>query len=160
MKTIDRANRLTALVFFVVAVIFPSSSFADDVDDVMAVVQQYGDLEGDLEAQANLMRSDRVHIVGGNRQTDQAKNREIQLATRNREEALNGGKTGYITTIEDLDVSIHGDVAVASFKQWWNIYPTGQEAILSTPAWLTLVLVKDGSGWFIKHTHASPVSGN
>jgi ketosteroid isomerase-like protein len=106
------------------------------------------------------MRSDRVHIVGGNRQTNQAKNREIQLATRNREEALNGGKTGYITTIEDLDVSIHGDVAVASFKQWWNIYPTGQEAILSTPAWLTLVLVKDGLGWFIKHTHASPVSGD
>ena len=160
MKTIDRANRLTALVFFVVAVIFSSISFADDADDVMAVIQQYGDLEGDLEAQANLMRSDRVHIVGGNRQTNQAKNREIQLATRSRQEALNGGKTEYITTIEDLDVSIHGDVAVASFKQWWNIYPAGQEAILSTPAWLTLVLVKDGSGWFIKHTHASPVSVN
>ena len=160
MKTIDRVNRLTALVFAVFAVIFSSISFADDADDVMAVIQQYGDLEGDLEAQANLMRSDRVHIVGGNRQTNQAKNREIQLATRNREESLNGGKTEYITTIEDLDVSIHGDVAVASFKQWWNIYPTGQEAILSTPAWLTLVLVKDGSGWFIKHTHASPVSGN
>ena len=160
MKTIDRANRLMALVFAVFAVIFSSISFADDADDVMAVIQQYGDLEGDLEAQANLMRSDRVHIVGGNRQTNQAKNREIQLATRNRQEALNGGKTEYITTIEDLDVSIHGDVAVASFKQWWNIYPTGQEAILSTPAWLTLVLVKDGSGWFIKHTHASPVSVN
>jgi len=160
MKTIDLANCLTALVFFMFAVIFSSSSFADDADDVMAVIQQYGDLEGDLEAQANLMRSDRVHIVGGNRQTNQAKNREIQLATRNRQEALNGGKTQYITTIEDLDVSIHGDVAVASFKQWWNIYPTGQEAILSTPAWLTLVLVKDGSGWFIKHTHASPVSVN
>ena len=160
MKTIDRANRLMALVFAVFAVIFSSISFADDADDVMAVIQQYGDLEGDLEAQANLMRSDRVHIVGGNRQTNQAKNREIQLATRSRQEALNGGKTEYITTIEDLDVSIHGDVAVASFKQWWNIYPTGQEAILSTPAWLTLVLVKDGSGWFIKHTHASPVSVN
>ena len=160
MKTIDLANCLTGLVFFMFAVIFSSSSFADDADDVMAVIQQYGDLEGDLEAQANLMRSDRVHIVGGNRQTNQAKNREIQLATRNRQEALNGGKTEYITTIEDVDVSVHGDVAVASFKQWWNIYPTGQEAILSTPAWLTLVLVKDGSGWFIKHTHASPVSVN
>ena len=160
MKTIDLANCLTALVFFMFAVIFSSSSFADDEDDVMAVIQQYGDLEGDLEAQANLMRSDRVHIVGGNRQTNQAKNREIQLATRNRQEALNGGKTEYITTIEDVDVSVHGDVAVASFKQWWNIYPVGQEAILSTPTWLTLVLVKDGSGWFIKHTHASPVSGN
>ena len=159
MKTIDRANCLATLIFLMAGVVLPFSTFADDVDDVMAVIQQYGDLEGDLEAQANLMRSDRVHIVGGNRQTNQAKNREIQLATRNREEALNGGKTGYITTIEDLDVSIHGDVAVASFKQWWNIYPTGQEAILSTPAWLTLVLVKDGSGWFIKHTHASPVSG-
>ena len=160
MKTIDRANRLTALLFSVFAVTFSSISFADDADDVMAVIQQYGDLEGDLEAQANLMRSDRVHIVGGNRQTNQAKNREIQLATRNREESLNGGKTEYITTIEDLDVSIHGDVAVASFKQWWNIYPTGEEAILSTPAWLTLVLVKDASGWFIKPTHASPVSGD
>ncbi len=160
MRTIDRANCLTALVFFMFAVIFSSSSFADDADDVMAVIQQYGDLEGDLEAQANLMRSDRVHIVGGNRQTNQAKNREIQLATRNRQEALNGGKTEYITTIEDVDVSVHRDVAVASFKQWWNIYPAGQEAILSTPAWLTLVLVKDGSGWFIKHTHASPVSVN
>ena len=160
MKTIDRANRLMALVFAVFAVIFSSISFADDADDVMAVIQQYGDLEGDLEAQANLMRSDRVHIVGGNRQTNQAKNREIQLATRNRQEALNGGKTEYITTIEDVAVSVHGDVAVASFKQWWNIYPAGQEAILSAPAWLTLVLVKDGSGWFIKHTHASPVSVN
>jgi ketosteroid isomerase-like protein len=160
MKTIDRANYLATLIFLMAGVVLPSSAFADDIDDVMAVIQQYGDLEGDLEAQANLMRSDRVHIVGGNRQTNQAKNREIQLATRNREESLNGGKTEYITTIEDLDVSIHGDVAVASFKQWWNIYPTGQEAILSTPAWLTLVLVKDGSGWFIKHTHASPVSGN
>ena len=160
MKTIDRANRLMALVFAVFAVIFSSISFADDADDVMAVIQQYGDLEGDLEAQANLMRSDRVHIVGGNRQTNQAKNREIQLATRNRQEALNGGKTEYITTIEDVDVSVHGDVAVASFKQWWNIYPAEQEAILSAPTWLTLVLVKDGSGWFIKHTHASPVSVN
>ena len=160
MKTIDRANYLARLIFLMAGVVLPPSAFADDVDDVMAVIQQYGDLEGDLEAQANLMRSDRVHIVGGNRQTNQAKNREIQLATRNREESLNGGKTEYITTIEDLDVSIHGDVAVASFKQWWNIYPTGEEAILSTPAWLTLVLVKDGSGWFIKHTHASPVSGN
>jgi ketosteroid isomerase-like protein len=160
MKTIDRANCVATLIFLMAGVVLPSSAFADDIDDVMAVIQQYGDLEGDLEAQANLMRSDRVHIVGGNRQTNQAKNREIQLATRNREESLNGGKTEYITTIEDLDVSIHGDVAVASFKQWWNIYPTGQEAVLSTPTWLTLVLVKDGSGWFIKHTHASPVSGN
>ena len=160
MKSIDRASYLTALMLVMAGITLSPNTFADDADDVMAVIQQYGDLEGDLEAQANLMRSDRVHIVGGNRQTNQAKNREIQLATRNREESLNGGKTEYITTIEDLDVSIHGDVAIASFKQWWNIYPTDQEAILSTPTWLTLVLVKDGSGWFIKHTHASPVSGN
>ena len=160
MKCIDQASYFAALIFALVGLVFSSSAFADDRDDVMVVIQQYGDLEGDLEAQANLMRSDRVHIVGGNRQTNQAKNREIQLATRNREESLNGGKTEYITTIEDLDVSIHGAVAVASFKQWWNIYPNDQEAILSTPTWLTLVLVKDGSGWFIKHTHASPVSGN
>lgn len=159
MNSSNQASYFMGLVFALVGVVFSSSAFADDLDDVMVVIQQYGDLEGDLEAQANLMRSDRVHIVGGNRQTNQAKNREIQLATRNRQEALSGGKTEYITTIEDLDVSIHGDVAVASFKQWWNIYPANQEAIVSDPTWLTLVLVKEGSGWFIKHTHASPVSG-
>jgi hypothetical protein len=75
-------------------------AFADDEDDVLAIVHQYGDLENDLEAQAKLMRSDRIYITGGMRQTDEAKNMANQFASRNAGEALNGGKTEFVTTIE------------------------------------------------------------
>ena len=38
-----------------------------------------------------------------------------EIAGRAANESLNGGKTKFITTIEDPIVSIHGSVAVASF---------------------------------------------
>jgi len=160
MKTIDRANCLATLIFLMAGVVLPFSTFADDVDDVMAVIQQYGDLENDLEAQARLMRSDRVYITQGLRQTDEAKNMANQIAGRKAGESLNGGKTEFVTTIEGVDISIHGDVAIASFVRWWNIYPHNQASNTSPPTWVTLVLIKERSGWFIKHTHQSPVSGS
>ena len=57
-------------------------------------------------------------------------------------------------------VSIHGDVAVASFVRWWNIYPHNQASNTSPPTWVTLVLIKESSGWLIKHTHQSLLLGN
>ena len=36
--------------------VMPFGLLADDMDDVMAVIEAYGDLEGDLAAQAELMR--------------------------------------------------------------------------------------------------------
>jgi len=160
MLNLERGSRLTTLIIVLAGLIFAPIAFADDEDDVLAIVHQYGELENDLEAQAKLMRSDRIFIAGGMRQTDEAKNMANQIAGRNANEALSGGKTKFITTIEGPLVSIHGDVAVASFVRWWNIYPHNQAPIIDAPTWVTLVLIKERAGWRIKHTHVSPVSGN
>lgn len=160
MMNIERGKRLIVLVFTLAGLTVAPNGFADDTSDVMAIVYKYGDLENDLEAQAKLMRSDRIYITGGIRQTDEAKNMANQIAGRNASESMNGGKTEFITTIEDAVVSIHGDVAVASFLRWWNIYPNNQASNTSPPTWVTLVLIKERSGWLIKHTHQSPLRGN
>ena len=160
MLNLERGSRLTTLIIILAGLIFVPNIFADDADDVMAMVYQYGDLENDLEAQAKLMRSDRIFIANGLRQTDEAKNMANQIAGRKAGEALNGGKTKITTTIEGAVVSIHGDVAVASFVRWWNVYPHNQASDTSPLTWVTLVLIKESSGWLIKHTHQSPVLGD
>lgn len=139
--------------------VMPLDLLADDMDDVMAVIEAYGNLEGDLAAQAELMHPDRVYITGGMRQTNESLNMRNQIATREAQEALNGGKTEFVTTIEDADISIHGDVAIASFVRWWNVYPANQAPVLGAPTWVSLVLIKEGSDWLIKHTHQLPVRG-
>ena len=160
MMNIERISHLFTVAFVLACLTFPPNSFADDASDVMEVIQQYGDLENDLEAQAKLMRSDRVYITGGIRQTDEAKNMANQIAGRKAGESMRGGKTEFITTIEDAIVSIHGDVAVASFVRWWNVYPHNQASNTSPPTLVSLVLIKERSGWLIKHTHQSPLLGN
>ena len=141
-----------------ILLIMPLSILADDAEDVMEVIKAYGDLEGDLSAQAGLMHPDRVYITQM-RQTNESLNMRNQIATREAQEALNGGKTEFVTTIEDVDISIHGDVAIASFVRWWNVYPANQAPVLGAPTWVSLVLIKEGSNWLIKHTHQSPVRG-
>jgi len=160
MWNLERGSRLTTSILVMAGLVFAPAAFADDEDDVLAIVYQYGDLENDLEAQANLMRPDRVYITGGLRQTDEAKNMANQIAGRKAGEALNGGKTKFVTTIEGPLVSIHGDVAIASFVRWWNVYPHNQAPVASAPTWVTLVLIKERSEWLIKHTHQSPLRGN
>ena len=143
-----------------ILLVAPVTASADDKSDVLDIVERYGDLENDLEAQSRLMHPDRIYITGGLRQTDEAKNMINQITGREANESLNGGKTKFITTIEDPIVSIHGNVAVASFVRWWNVYPNGKTPNQSAPTWVTLVLVKDQSDWLISHTHQSPVRGN
>ena len=152
-------SRLGTLIVLA-GLMFAPYAFADDKDDILAVVQQYGDLEGDLAAQAKLMRDDRVYIVGGARQTDEAKNMSIQMAVRQATEAVNGGKTKYITIIESPVVAIYGHVAVASFVRTFTIFPSGLAPIFGGPTWVSLVLVKEGGEWGIAHTHQSPAGGN
>ena len=156
----ERGSRLGTLIVIVAGLVFAPFAFADDADDVLALVYQYGELEGDLASQAKLMRDDRVYITGGMRQTNEAKNMAMQMAGREANEAINGGKTKFVTTIEGALVSIHGDVAVASFVRWWNVYPHNQASVTSAPTWVTLVLIKERAGWRIKHTHQSPLRGN
>ena len=77
------SKRLVRLIILSKLFIFSSFVQADDVDDIMNVVQSWAELENDLESQAKLIREDRVQITGSMRQSNQGKNLEVQLASHN-----------------------------------------------------------------------------
>lgn len=154
------SGHLGTMTLILAGLVIAPFAAADDRDDVLAVIQQYGELEDDLQAQSRLMHSDRVFINAGVRQTDNANNMAIQMANREAGEKMNGGKTRFMTTIEGPLVSVHGNTAVASFVRWFNVYPANQAPVTSPSQWVTLVLVKEGGDWRIVHTHQSPTAGN
>ena len=159
MSILKRGGSFTTLIVALAGLVFAPLALADDKGDIMAFVEKYGELEDDLAAQARLMRDDRVMITGI-RRTDNAKNMEIQMAGRKAGEAVNGGKTRFITTIESPHIAIYGDTAVASFIRIFNVYPHNQPSDGGDPQWVTLVLVKERGDWGIAHTHMSPAGGN
>lgn len=159
MSIFERGVRLGTLIVALSGLVFAPVALADDKDDVMAFVERYGELEDNLEEQAKMMRDDRVMITNI-RRTDNAKNMQVQMAGRKAGEAVNGGKTRFITTIESPHVAIYGNTAVASFVRIFNVYPHNQPAVGGNPQWVTLVLVKEGGRWGIAHTHMSPAGGN
>lgn len=134
-----------------------SSAWADDVDDVLAFIDRYAALEGDLEAQAALIRDDRVMIAGSARQTNQKENMAVQIAQQDAFNAIAGGPAKWIVRTEAPEVRIYGNTAVASYMRLTNIYPPGAEPISNPPLWITLVLVKERGNWGIAHAHISPV---
>jgi hypothetical protein len=154
-----RGGSLITLIVALAGLVFAPLAFADDMDDILALVDQYGELEDDLAAQAKMIRDDRVMITNI-RQTDNAKNMKIQMATRKANEAVTGGKTRFITTIESPHVAIYGNSAVASFVRTFTVLPHNQAPVNGAPNWVTLVLVKEGGDWGIAHTHMSPAGGN
>lgn len=161
MIKLDRGFCRTTLLAALTGLFLAPVAFADDAADVLAVVMQYGDTEGDLAAQAKLMRSDRVFIAGDVRQTNEAKNMAGQMAARAAAEAVYGGKTKFMTLIEGPVIRVYGNVAVASFVRAFQTIPHNQLANPpGTPNWVTLVLVKEGGKWGIAHTHQSPIGGN
>lgn len=133
---------------------------ADDEEDIRALLDRYAGLEGDLEAQAKLIRDDRVMIAGGVRQSDQAQNLAVQIADRDHRAALEGGEAKWIVRLESPEIRVYGNTAVASFIRLANIYPPNSEPINTTPLWTTLVLVKERGAWGIAHAHLSPAGGN
>ena len=159
MSISKRAGRFGTLTVALAGLVFAPLAFADDKDDVMAFIDQYGELEDDLAAQAKMIRDDRVMITAI-RRTDNAKNMEIQMAGRKAGEAVNGGKTRFITTIESPHIAIYGNTAVASFVRIFDVYPHNQPAAGGDPQWVTLVLVKESGRWGIAHTHMSQAGGN
>ncbi len=155
----EQGARLGTLIVALFGLALAPLAVADDMDDVKALVKQYGDLEDDLAAQSKLMRDDRVMITNI-RQTNNDKNMEIQMATRKANEAVSGGKTRFITTIESPHIAIYGNTAVASFVRTFTVLPHNQAPNNGPPNWVTLVLVKEGGDWGIAHTHNSPAGGN
>lgn len=140
--------------------LFCSAAWADDVDDVMAFIDRYAELEGNLEAQAEMIRDDRIMIATGMRQTDQAANMAMQQAQRDQATKINGGPAKWVMRVEGPIVRVYGDTAVASFVRLTNIFPPNTPTINAAPLWVTLVLVKEGGDWGIAHTHISPVGPN
>lgn len=159
MSIFESSTRFGTLIFALFGLAFAPVAFADDMDDVLAVIQRYGDLEDNLAEQAKLIRDDRVMITNV-RQTDNAKNMQIQMAARKAGEAANGGTTKFITTIESPHVAIYGNTAIASFVRIFSVFPHNQPLAGGNPQWVTLVLVKEGGKWGIAHTHMSPAGGN
>lgn len=159
MWILEKGARLATLLLVLSGLAFAPAAMADDMDDIMSLISRYGDTEGDLDAQSRLIRDDRVMITNI-RQTDNAKNMMIQKETRAAMEAVNGGKTRWITTIESPHVAIYGNTAVASFVRTFTVLPHNQPPAGGNPNWVTLVLVKEGGRWGIAHTHMSPAGGN
>ena len=156
MKKMIGKSLATSLSVLVVSLCLLPAAIADGHGEVMEVIMKYANLEGDLKEQAKLIRDDRVMITGV-RQSDQAKNLEIQLATRMANDAENGGEARWMTEIESPEVRMYGDVAVASMMRRFHIYPPGKPPIATPPHWLTLVLVRDRGRWGIAHSHLSPL---
>lgn len=136
-----------------------SLAWADDKADVMAFVNRYAALEGDLAAQEALIREDRVMITNV-RLTNQAQNMAGQKAGRKANEAMNGGPATWLVLVESPEVRVYGNTAVASFMRLTSVYPKTGAPINQAPLWVSLVLVKEGGKWGIAHTHLSPVGGN
>ena len=136
-------------------------AYADDEDDVRAVIDRYLETETtDLAAQARLMTDDRTYISGGIRTTDNVANMEGQVAGQNLIRQVDPDRK-VIVTIEDVLVKMYGDAAVASFYRYWSVIP-GADAVRAgmnpqgpPDQVVTLVLAKTGRDWKIVHTHQS-----
>ena len=121
----------------------------------MAVIHEWASLEQDLQAQAALVREDRVQIGGGIRQTDQSQNLAVQLMNYKSMVESMGGEPEMIVRIESPLVRVYGDVAVASFVRLFNLAPPGERAQQVGTAWFSMVLVKEDDAWKIAHHHVS-----
>jgi hypothetical protein len=136
------------------------NSFADDADDVRALLDEYVRTETDLERQAQLMTDDRTYIAGGARFTDNVANMKGQIAGQKLGRELDPDGM-MIVTIEDPIIRINGDTAITTFYRHWNYIP-GADAVRagrdgnSPPSQIsTVIFERIGRDWKIVHTHIS-----
>lgn len=134
----------------------PISLFSAEEDEVIKVIKTWASLEGDLNAQAEIIRDDRVMIAGSYVWPDQKDNLMIQ---NERREATLKRDSGWkiMQTIISPKVRIYGNVAVAHFVRRFDFIPS--EGDVSPPSMdnATMVLVKEKGKWGIAHTHFSQI---
>lgn len=133
----------------------PTALFADDADDVLAVVQRWAELEVDLEAQAELVTDDRIQVFEMWRRADQAKNLRVQLAKR--AATLRADPDwDVIVTIEAPIVKVFGgDAAVVSFKRMYEVIPGRGNPPPMYQTYISMTLIKIDGEWKIAHMHGS-----
>ena len=127
------------------------AAVADDEDDVLAFIERYAALEGDLDAQGELIRDDRVQIAP-TRWTDNSAYMRWQEMQREHREKVDGGKAAWYVEIESPEVRVYGNTAVVSFLRRQMIMPPSSAPISAAPLWQTVVLVKERGQWGIAHT--------
>lgn len=133
----------------------PTALFADDADDVLAVVQRWAELEVDLEAQAELVTDDRIQVFEMWRRADQAQNLRVQLAKR--AATLRADPDwDVIVTIEAPIVKVFGgDAAVVSFKRMYEVIPGRGNPPPMYQTYISMTLIKIDGEWKIAHMHGS-----
>ena len=130
--------------------------YSSQEEEVVEFIKNWAALEGDLDAQAQLIRDDRVMISGANKWPDQSDNLMIQKERRSATLKRDPNwKT--IQTIISPEVRIYGNVAVAHFQRRFDFI--AGEGEVSPPAFnnATMILVKDKGKWGISHTHFSQI---
>ena len=149
-------NILKGTLLMMVFLLCPISLFCAEEDEVIEVIKTWASLEGDLNAQAEIIRDDRVMIAGSYVWPDQEDNLMIQ---NERREATLKRDSGWkiMQTIISPKVRIYGNVAVAHFVRRFDFIPS--EGDVSPPSMdnATMVLVKEKGKWGIAHTHFSQI---
>ena len=149
---------MKALTTKIVVALFLSSlsflSFSSE-EEVLETIYKWAALESDLDAQAELIRDDRVMITS-KRWPNQAENLMIQkertAANLSRDPDLK-----IIATISSPVIRIYDDVAIADFVRRYDFIPSMGEMNPPTFTYITLVLVDEDGNWGIAHTHNSPM---
>ena len=149
-------NILKGTLLTMVFLLSPISLYGAEEDEVIEVIKTWASLEGDLNAQAEIIRDDRVMIAGSYVWPDQEDNLMIQ---NERREATLKRDSGWkiMQTIISPKVRIYGNVAVAHFVRRFDFIPS--EGDVSPPSMdnATMVLVKEKGKWGIAHTHFSQI---
>mgnify|MGYP005643585351 FL=1 len=130
--------------------------YSSQEEEVVEFIKNWAALEGDLDAQAQLIRDDRVMISGANKWPDQSDNLIIQKERRSAT-LKRDPNWKIIQTIISPEVRIYGNVAVAHFQRRFDFI--AGEGEVSPPAFnnATMILVKDKGKWGISHTHFSQI---
>ena len=144
------------LIIALLSLAASSHVYASEEDTVVEFIKTWASLEGDLDAQAELIRNDRVMIAGADKWPDQKDNLMIQkerrAATLSRDPNWK-----IMQTIISPEVRIYGNVAVANFVRRFDFI--AGEGEVSPPAFnnATMILVKEKGKWGIAHTHFSQI---
>ena len=150
-------KRLTKLLILSVLIFSASTPvYSSEEDEVIRFIKEWASLEGDLDAQAALIRDDRVMIAGAEKWPDQKDNLLIQ---KERRAAILKRDPNWkiMQTIISPEVRVFGNVAVAHFIRRFDFI--AGEGEISHPAFnnATIVLVKEKGKWGITHTHFSQI---
>ena len=148
---------LTKLLILSVLIFSASTPvYSSEEDEVIRFIKEWASLEGDLDAQAALIRDDRVMIAGAEKWPDQKDNLLIQ---KERRAAILKRDPNWkiMQTIISPEVRVYGNVAVAHFIRRFDFI--AGEGEISPPAFnnATIVLVKEKGKWGITHTHFSQI---